>query len=141
VRIPEITRATQHKYDTPAPRIVNAYIAVGFALAAGTTTALLEASKHLPLTANLAVVGLTLASLAVWSGLAERKAWAVPLELGKLLGAVALGAWLLRDHPQRAAGIAAITAAAVLLGVLVLLCRSASPAPARQGQVRCTQIR
>jgi sterol desaturase/sphingolipid hydroxylase (fatty acid hydroxylase superfamily) len=141
VRIPEITRATQHKYDTPAPRIVNAYIAVGFALAAGTTTALLEASKHLPLTANLAVVGLTLASLAVWSGLAERKAWAVPLELGKLLGAVALGAWLLRDHPQRTAGIAAITAAAVLLGVLVLLCRSASPARARQGQVRCTQIR
>lgn len=139
VTVPEVSRATQHKYETPAPRSVNAYVITGFALASGATTALLEVSKSLSWAENIAIVALVLVSLAVWSGLEERRPWAAPLEIVKLAGAVALGAWFLRAHPLRLPGIAAATVVAVALGAWVLQCSranavaapSSSPSPER----------
>jgi alkylglycerol monooxygenase len=128
VTIPEVSRATQQKYATHAPRVVNAYVVLGFALASGATTTLLRVSPDLSALENAAIVGLVLVSLAVWSGLLERRPWAVPLELAKLAAAVALGAWFLRDRPERMIGIAASVAAAVALGAWVIACgRAASP--------------
>ncbi len=129
VTVPEVSRATQHKYETPAPRSVNAYVITGFALASGATTALLEVSKSLSWLENMAIVALVLLSLAVWSGLEERRPWAAPLELVKLAGAVALGAWFLRAHPLRLPGIAAASVLAVSLAAWVLQCsRATAPA-------------
>ncbi len=124
--VPDVSRATQHRYDTPAPRIVNAYVVVGFALASAATTALMRLSPSLSVLENAAIVALVLASLAVWSGLEERKSWAVPLELAKLAGAVAAGVWFLRDRPERTIGIAGCVALAVVLGVWVLRCGRAT---------------
>lgn len=126
VTVPEVSRATQHKYETRAPRVVNAYVLVGFALAAVVTTALLEVSKSLAWYENGVIVVLVLVSLSVWSGLEERKSWAVPLELVKLALGVMLAVWLLRAHPWRLPGIALSVALAVALGVWVLSCGRAS---------------
>lgn len=126
VTIPEVSRAAQRKYDTAAPRVVNAYVIAGFVLASGATTAQLEVSKRLAWFENAGIVVLVLASLAVWSGLTERRAWAVPLEIAKLAGAVALAAWLLRDHPMRLPGIAGAAVLAVVLGLWALACGRAN---------------
>ena len=128
VIIPEVSRATQKRYDTPAPRVVNAYVVVGFALVSGATTALMRMSPHLSIAENLGVIALVLASLAVWSGLAEKKAWAVPLEIVKLTSAVALGAWFLRDRPERTVGLAAAVVVANALGAWVIQCGRAARA-------------
>jgi sterol desaturase/sphingolipid hydroxylase (fatty acid hydroxylase superfamily) len=120
VTIPEVSRASQQRYATPAPRIVNAYVLVGFALVSVATTVQLRVSESLSPVENGAIVALILVTLAVWSGLEERKGWAVPLEIAKLAGAVALGAWFLRDRPERTAGIAAVALAAALLGAWVI---------------------
>jgi alkylglycerol monooxygenase len=122
VIVPQVSRATQRRYATPAPRLVNAYVLVGFVLAAATATLSLEVSRKLAWFENGSIIVLVLASLAVWSGLEERRSWAVPLELGKLAGAVALAAWLLRDHALRLPGIAVAAALACALGVWVVLC-------------------
>lgn len=126
VTCPEITRATQEKYDTRAPRVVNAYVIAGFALVAGATTAQLVVSGELAWFENAAIVGLILVSLAVWAGLEERRAWAVPVEIAKLAGAVGLAAWLLRDHPLRIPGIAGAAVLAVALGAWLLRCGRAN---------------
>jgi alkylglycerol monooxygenase len=122
VIVPEVSRAAQNKYATSSPRAVNAYILAGFALVSGATTALLLRSQSLSWAENAAIAGLVLVSLAVWAGLEERKAWAVPLELAKLAGGAALGAWFLRDQPFGALGTAAACGLAVALGAWVIRC-------------------
>ena len=126
VTIPEVSRATQHRYDTRSPRVVNAYILLSFGIASGATTALMRVSPSLSWGENGAVVALILASLAVWAGLEERKGWAVPLEIAKLAGAAALGAWFLRGHELRVIGTAASVAVAVALAVWVVACGRAA---------------
>lgn len=126
VTIPEVSRATQHRYATTAPRVVNAYVVLGFAMAAGATDALLRFEKVLSHVEQAAIVALVLASLAVWSGLEERRPWAVPLELVKLTGAVGLGAWLVRDHALHMPLSAGIVASAVVLGLWVIRCGRAT---------------
>lgn len=133
---PEVSRATQRRYDTPAPRIVNAYVVVGFALASAATTALMRVSPSLSALENAAIIALVLASLAVWSGLEERKSWAVPLELAKLAGAALLGAWFLRDRPERALGIAGCVVVAVALGAWVVRCGGALALPSAPARHR-----
>ncbi|MEZ4293898.1 MAG: hypothetical protein R3B70_02895 [Polyangiaceae bacterium] len=111
--------------------MINAYVVVGFLLASAATTTLLEVSKSLHWIENLSIVALVMMSLAVWSGLEERRRWAVPLELIKLTGAVALAVWFLRAHPLKLPLIAASVAVAAGLGVWVLRCgKAASEAPA-----------
>ncbi|MBK8257089.1 MAG: sterol desaturase family protein [Polyangiaceae bacterium] len=123
VTIPEVSRETQQKYRTPAPRIVNAYVVTGFILSSGATTALLEKSKSLHWVENLTIVALVMISLAVWSGLEEGRSWAVPLEVMKWIGAAALGAWFFRSHPYQLIGTVGVIAAAVGLTIWVLACR------------------
>ena len=132
VTIPEVSRATQQRYATRSPRLVNAYIVVSFALISGATTALMRVSPSLSWAENAAIVGLILASLAVWAALEEDRAWAVPLELGKWAGALALGVWFLRDHEQRALGIAAASVLAAGMGAWAIACGRAIAA-ARTG--------
>ncbi|MFO0590929.1 MAG: sterol desaturase family protein [Polyangiaceae bacterium] len=128
VIIPEVSRATQKRYDTPAPRVVNAYIVVGFALVSGATTALMRVSPDLSILENLAVIALVMVSLVVWSGLAERRPWAAPLEIAKLACAVALGAWFLRAHPMRTPGVAGAAVLAIGLAAWAIRCGRAAPA-------------
>ena len=121
-KIPEVSRATQIRYDTPAPRVVNIYIVVGFLMASAATDVLLRFQKSLSPIETAAFVALVLASLAVWAGLEERKAWAVPLELVKLTGAVGLAAWLVRDLPQQMIIMPCALVAALVLGAWVIRC-------------------
>lgn len=126
VTVPEVARATQKKYATEAPPIVNAYIVTGFLLVSGATTALLEVSTKISALENAAIVGLVLVSLAVWAGLVERKPWAAPVELVKLTATVALGAWFLRDRPERTFAIPVLAVLGLGLGAWAFKCGRAA---------------
>ena len=117
--IPEASRAAQRKYDAKAPRGVDGYAMVGFALVSAASSALMMKGQSLDAPSKALVVGAVLTALVGWGGLFERRAWAVPFEWARLGLTVALGAWLARGSAGFAGIVAAAAVAAIGLSIWV----------------------
>jgi sterol desaturase/sphingolipid hydroxylase (fatty acid hydroxylase superfamily) len=129
VVIPDVSRATQTKYDAHGTRGVAAYVTVGFGLVAIATTGMLWVQAQSSL-ADLAIVAsIILATLIGFGALFEMKRWAVPFEIVRLACAAAAIAWLSRGA-EHGTGIAiAAIAGAMTFAAWVLRFRHASAAP------------
>ena len=119
VTVPEVNRATQRKYEVSAPRGLDLYGAVSFAVAVAATTALLWAAGGLPFAELSWAVAVVVVGLGTWGGLLEAKAWAVPLEWARLSAGAALVAWLARGTPYFAPVAAAGAVAALGMSLWV----------------------
>jgi alkylglycerol monooxygenase len=78
------------KYDPPAPRRVQLYVVVQFALAVAVTTALMFTQHTAPREPLAVGAVLVLLTLAASTGLLEGRRWARPLEAGRLVLTVAV---------------------------------------------------
>jgi alkylglycerol monooxygenase len=96
VAIPDASRATQHKYDAPAPRGLAAYVAVNFAIVAGASGLLLGELASAPIVITAAVGAYVVASLTAWGALFEGRRWGLALEVGRLTVAAMVIVWLTR---------------------------------------------
>lgn len=113
VTIPEASRETQQRYDTPVSPALVRYVALGFALLTVATTLLIARSEALGWGAVVVLSAWVLASLVGFSGLFERKRWALPVELGRhVLMVVAVG-WLLWSTPFLGLVVGAASAVAI----------------------------
>src|SRR5205823_12332933 len=85
LEVPEVTRATARKYDPrPSPGLV-AYLSANLVLAVIGTTALLFTEFTLDPPRQGALAAVLLLTLLGFGALLERRRWAVPLELARLL--------------------------------------------------------
>ncbi|NUP05191.1 MAG: sterol desaturase family protein [Polyangiaceae bacterium] len=84
VTVPPVDKSTRVKYDVSSSRPYTAYICVQFAIVAVILFALLWAQTALSIAETLAGSVVVMAALGVWSGLLERRAWAVPIEFARL---------------------------------------------------------
>lgn len=117
VTVPEVSRASRARYAIEAPRGLDLYALVSFALAIAGATALLWFADAIALGPRAALAAIFIAGLASSGGLFEAKAWAVPLEWARLWAGAALAAWL----AQGSAAFAPVAggAAALALGLSV----------------------
>ncbi len=90
---PEVRPESYRKYEPPAVPGLPFYVAVHFVLVAVLLTWLMFTSKQQPAVLVWSSIGLILLSALVWGGLFERKRWAVPVEVVRLLAAAGLCAW------------------------------------------------
>lgn len=112
---PEVTRAAQQKYVPPGRR-ATPYVLANLALAVLGTTALMLWGNALPFAERCGLVTLALLTLAGFGGFYERRAWALPLELGRLalcVGAAGAWAWRSGGSAWLAAGAALLLAVAL----------------------------
>lgn len=119
VTVPEVSRAAQRKYATPAPVGLAVYVVVSFALAAAVTMALLLFASALTASKCAAIAAVMLLGLVTMGALFEAKAWAVPLEWCRLAAAAALGCWLARGTAAFVPVALLASAAGIALGVWV----------------------
>jgi hypothetical protein len=90
VVVPPADPTAHPRYDVRAPRRVQMYVLVQFAVAAVATMAYLwsESSASLAFLATGAVV--LVATVVAWGGLLEGRRWAWPLEVARLVAGLAL---------------------------------------------------
>jgi sterol desaturase/sphingolipid hydroxylase (fatty acid hydroxylase superfamily) len=123
---PEVTRATARKYDPrPSPGVF-AYLSANLMVAVIGTTALLFTEFTLDLPRQAALAFLLLLTLLGFGGLVERRRWAVPLELARLVLAAATALFWLHADPRLAA--AAALCALPFAAWIFSLRRQAAPA-------------
>jgi hypothetical protein len=124
---PEVTRASVRKYDPRPSRGLVAYLSANLVLAVVGTTALLFTQFTLDLPRQAALAFLLLLTLLAFGGILERRRWAVPLELGRLvLAAAAAILWLHAD--PRLAAAAALSALPFAAWILSLRRQAAAAA-------------
>jgi sterol desaturase/sphingolipid hydroxylase (fatty acid hydroxylase superfamily) len=120
VTIPETSRAAQVKFAVRTPRALKVYVAVQF-LVIGGATAGLNAIQGTIGQAELAVItALVITNLVAWGGLFERKRWAVPLELARLVAVPGVVAWTSRGTAMFVPLTAAASAMSLAFGVWLL---------------------
>lgn len=86
----ELAERAAHPFDVPASPALATYIAVQAVLAVPATMVLLVYSTSAPPAAVLAGVLLLTAGTVAWAGLFERRPWAWPLELTRVIASVVL---------------------------------------------------
>jgi alkylglycerol monooxygenase len=86
----ELRERAAHPFDVPASPALATYIAVQAVLAVPATMALLIHSASAPPAVVLAGVALLTAGTVAWAGLFERRPWAWPLELARVIAGVVL---------------------------------------------------
>jgi len=123
---PEVTRAAARKYDPRPSRGFMAYLAANLVLAVIGTTALLFTQFTLDLPRQGALAFLLLLTLLSFGGILERRRWAVPLELARIVLAAATAIFWLHADGRIAAG-AALCALPFAAWILSLR-RQAAPA-------------
>jgi hypothetical protein len=109
------------RFHTKIPKGLNWYIAVQFVPVTVAATALLFMRKTTTFSQQAGLAGIILLTALIWGGLFEKKSWALPLELGRLilLGA-ATTAYL---WESKTAWPAAAAAVAVLLMLALWILR------------------
>jgi hypothetical protein len=90
VAVPQPDRAAQPRYDARAPRLVQAYVLVQFAIASAATMAYLwiESTASLAFLAASALV--LVATVVAWGGLLDGRRWGWPLEIARVIAGIAL---------------------------------------------------
>ena len=86
----ELQQRADHRFDRPASPGLAVYIAVQAALSVPATMILLIVSETAPPGAVLAGSVLLAAGTVAWGALFERRAWAWPLEVSRVIGSVLL---------------------------------------------------
>jgi sterol desaturase/sphingolipid hydroxylase (fatty acid hydroxylase superfamily) len=92
VTVPPVDHKARVKYAPETTPAVRAYVAAQFAVTAVVVGLLLWFNESLGTSVRLGGVGVTLASLLVWGGLFERKAWAGTVEIVRLAAQIGLAA-------------------------------------------------
>jgi sterol desaturase/sphingolipid hydroxylase (fatty acid hydroxylase superfamily) len=116
--VPEITRETQIKYDPRPTPWVSAYVVASFALCFFGGVLFLMVQTKLPVWQQALYIGeMTLAMVAI-SGLTERKSWAPPLEVGRLLSLVGVALLLPKSYALGLVGLALTLLGAVAAAVV-----------------------
>jgi sterol desaturase/sphingolipid hydroxylase (fatty acid hydroxylase superfamily) len=97
VVIPEVSRATQRKYEArPAARWVVPGVAAEFAVAAAATAALLLGVGSMPAPTALVAAALIVMTLAGWGALLESRRWALGFEGARLVALGSALVWFVR---------------------------------------------
>jgi alkylglycerol monooxygenase len=138
---PEVDAATTSRFATPASAGLQAYVVVQFVIALGTGIAFLVWNSVWTSVSRWTIAGFVLVSLAAGAGLLERKRWAVPLEIARLVAAVPLvhaaavvtASWV----PATAAAASAIAMSGWVLRVTA---RNGYGATEAQRTQRCTEV-
>ena len=123
---PEVDRASYVKFDVPLGWAVKLYVLAQLAVVLIATTIYLRQSDVLPTTTRLAGAVAIIWGLSSLGGLLDRKPWALPLEVARLVVCACSALFVL--EPARAAGASALAAACGLW--LVLASRKGLPLPA-----------
>lgn len=87
---PEVDAATASRFTSPVSAGLQGYVVVQFVIALGIGIAFLVWNSDWTLGSRWTIAGFVLVSLAAGAGLLERKRWAVPLEIARLVAAVPL---------------------------------------------------
>jgi alkylglycerol monooxygenase len=119
VTIPEVSRAAQRKYEAVAPRGLDLYVVVSFALVVAGMTALLAYQAELGASGQLLAAASVLFGLLTPGALFEARRWAVPIEWIRLGLLVAFTAWLTRGTALTVPVTAGAAALAALLALWV----------------------
>ncbi len=96
VTVPPADPAAHPRYDAPARRGMQVYVAAQFAIVGGATAAYLWIESRTPVATLGAAAVVFLASLVAWGGLLEGKRWAWPLEIARLAAGAAVVSLVLR---------------------------------------------
>jgi sterol desaturase/sphingolipid hydroxylase (fatty acid hydroxylase superfamily) len=120
VTIPATSRAAQVRYDAKVPARVKAYVNAHFVLVAGGVVVLLLARDAIGPWGSAAIVAMVLLTTAVWGGLFERRRWARPLEVARVLALPALAGWLAAGTPWLAWAVGGAAAVTVLSAAALL---------------------
>jgi alkylglycerol monooxygenase len=81
---PEVDRAQQHKYDPRPSGRMTAWVAINLFAVVLATTALLWLQATMPVSKQLLIATLVLATLLGFGALLEKRRWALPLEASRL---------------------------------------------------------
>lgn len=123
---PEVDASTYSKFDPDTPRRLAVYVFAQFVLVNLLVSAFLYRQAALPPSTRVALAVLIGASVLALGGLLDRRPWAVPLEIGRLLTSAGVGMGLLTTTAAAGAALVlTLGGAAWLLGIRA----SASPAP------------
>jgi sterol desaturase/sphingolipid hydroxylase (fatty acid hydroxylase superfamily) len=110
--VPSCSRETQKRYAVRVPRGVAAYVLTSFALAVAATLVLMLHKATMSPPGLATAIVLVLWALTTLGGLVEARAWAVPVELARLV-ALPAALWAL-SGPCGAAVGGAVTVASTL---------------------------
>jgi sterol desaturase/sphingolipid hydroxylase (fatty acid hydroxylase superfamily) len=127
VVIPGVSRGSQRKFEAVAPRGLDAYLVVTFALVVIGTTALLGFEEQLGSTGEILAAAAILVGVVTPGALVEARRWAVPLEWIRLAALVPLAAWLARGSAHALVIAAIVGAGALGLAIWVGRYRSRRP--------------
>jgi hypothetical protein len=82
------------RYDARAPRGIRAYVAGQLAIAGGAVMAYLWIEATAPRVFLAAAALVFIATVVAWGALLERRRWAWPLEVARLVAGVGLVVWI-----------------------------------------------
>lgn len=112
------------KYDPPAPRESSVYVLIQFLVLVPGLAVVMYFGDVLPMSVFLGAGGLLLVATLVWGGLLERKSWARPLELARLLAAGGYAYWVVDTYVGSTAGLVAGLVASVPFAFWLLVRRT-----------------
>jgi sterol desaturase/sphingolipid hydroxylase (fatty acid hydroxylase superfamily) len=90
VIVPPADPAAHPRYDAKAPRAIRVYVAAQFAIAGAAVMGYLWIEETAPRVFLVAAAVVFLASVVAWGALLERRRWAWPLEVARLVAGAAL---------------------------------------------------
>lgn len=93
VTVPVADPASHPTYDVRAPRPVRLYVAAQFLVTAVATMAYLWTEATTPWQRLVPPAAVFIAAVVAWGALLERKRWAWPLEIGRLVAGVGVLVW------------------------------------------------
>lgn len=86
---PEVSRVSQHKYDPSLPFHWQLYITAWFAPVGCTLVWMLLVAESMPKLQLLGPATAVILTVYMWSAFVERKPWALPMELTRIVGILA----------------------------------------------------
>jgi sterol desaturase/sphingolipid hydroxylase (fatty acid hydroxylase superfamily) len=132
VVVPPVDHEHRVKFDVPRSRAVGGYVTAQFVFVALVVVALLSLSAKLDWPSRLGLSAIVLASLGAWGGLFERRSWAIPLEIARLVtSGVVLGYIAVASEQVALVMVAwAVYAAATSAWLLVAAQKTSRPSDA-----------
>lgn len=118
---PKVSPETYIKYDTVVPRRAQWYVLAQFAPVVAATFIVLQMENTWPMTTLAVIAGLIVLAILTLGGLLDRKAWALKLELARLLVQGASALFVL--WPQEQFGVLAVAVLCLTFGSIFWLLR------------------
>jgi sterol desaturase/sphingolipid hydroxylase (fatty acid hydroxylase superfamily) len=131
VTIPEVSRATQRRYDVPVTRAVGAYVFVQFLIVAGVTGLVTSLGEDVSMPVLATMTSLVLVEVVAWGGLIEAKPWGTPLAVVRLLVTAVAVAWFARGVAMGMVLTIGVAVAMLAMAAWVARIRAQPAQPAR----------